>query len=245
MVSELAAIPGVPETLPDQAGKRTIVWSNDCHAYPMALNAEEQDEPMDDWRTNAFTGTYRYRNWRACLDDSMLTSKYLGLRTDEISATVGYDFGHVTVGGGVRSRRDYTGQSMQNTWHKVWHDLPLHLDQDAHGEDAIIYALADLPALQCTRQIRLQPIASALIASDGEHAADAGALFVINGDRYSIFAGARYQFRDGADSDLVRKIEKHERGVAIQYGFARHHGFSFSVIAVSDKSWSGSLGWSF
>lgn len=242
--ARIGAIPGVPERLPDQTGPYTVAWSNDWFAYPMALGAKNENDPHDDFRTNAFTGTAQLGAWRACLDDSMLTSKVLGLRSDEITATLGYDTGPVVIGAGLRSRRDYRGQEMQNTWHRWLHDLPLHLDREETGEDAVAYALAELPGWY-GGGFSLRPMASALIASNGESAEDAGALVVIPGRNWSVFFGARYQWRDGAETPLIRKVQSHERGACLEYGFARHRGFGFSVNVVPGRSWAGALVWSF
>lgn len=242
--ARLAAIPGVPEHLPDQSGRYTVAWSNDWFALPMALGAKNENDPHDDFRTNAFTGSADVGRWRALLDDSMLTSKALGLRADEISATLGYDIGAVVIGAGLRSRRDWRGQEVQNAWHRWLHDLPLHLDREETGEDGVAYALADWPGWS-GRTFRLQPVAAALIASNGESAEDAGARVIINGGSVSVFFGARYQWRDGADSPLISKIQAHERGVCFEYGFARHRGFAFAVAVVPGGNWSGSLVWNF
>lgn len=244
MACAYCAIPGVPETRPDTIARYTVSWSNDWFALPMSLSHDQENDPRDDWRTNSLAGSARFGRWVYALDDSMLTSKSLGLRTDEITATAGYDLGHVIAGAGVRSRRDYGGQALQNAWHKVWHDAPIDLDQDAHGEQAVVYVLGDPPRVQLDKYFHVQPIASALIASNGESAVDAGALIVLRGRAYSIFAGARYQLRDGARSELLRTIQAHERGLAAQYGFAKHDGWGFDVT-VTPRSYAGAMTWRF
>lgn len=240
-----AAIPGVPETRPGQDPVVAIAWSNDWFGFPSSLSAKE-DDPNDDHRTNSFTVIGRQDQIRLALDHSMLTSKPHGLRTDELSATAGHDFGMIVVGGGMRLRGNFGGAPLQNWFHRVSHDVRVELEQEKPSKDFIAYALAELPGLPVDRWWSLTPVASCLVSSNLECAEDLGLRLVYNGEGVSSWFGCRYQWRDGGDSRLIDDVQQYERGLKLDYGIAWHDGFSFSVLYSPEHSAGvGTLAWSF
>jgi hypothetical protein len=125
-----------------------VVWTNDLLGGAIGND-------MDDFRTNAFSGTLRWRRWVLTADDSMLTDyRATGasrLRSDELTVTVGYEVvpdgsgvlggdGWMAVGAGTRSHGDFGGNAVQNRWHDLIGVKRVELDYDDAGTDAVGYA---------------------------------------------------------------------------------------------------------
>ncbi len=107
---------------------------------------------MDDYRTNAFSGGWRWRRFIVAADYSMLTdyrtSGASKQRTDELNGSLGYEIvpdGTTLLGGdswlaagaGVRHHGDLGGESIQNHWHDLMDyrrvSLPYAPDEGTEG----------------------------------------------------------------------------------------------------------------
>ncbi len=226
---QFAAIPGIPEIPSGQEPHFIAAWSNDWFSFPSGMQQSNQSD-LDDYRTNGITLTGLTGPWRLYVDDSMLTSRALQARSDELTVTVGYDFISATMGVGARLRGDYKGQQLQNWWHSQMSSGEWHCAYASAQQDIVAYVTPWFVSHPITGRLTLDPLGSLILATNTELAGDLGCHVTYNGEGINSWFGLRYQWREGAQDELIRMIQKHERGLRIDYGFACHSGFSFSCI---------------
>ena len=98
------AVSGTPEPQPGDNGEDGVLvtWGNDAFGVPPG---------PDDHRTNQLTVWARMNDFQLVLDDSMLTDRDNGRRTDEWTVTLGYRLTpELTVGASGRLLAATSGQ---------------------------------------------------------------------------------------------------------------------------------------
>jgi hypothetical protein len=239
-----AAVPGIPEPpAPGPIPEVTLGWFNDWHAIPTTHS--------DDHRTNAFIVGIRIDDWVYQVDDSMLTSRELGVRNDELSLTAGYiiandESASIVLGGGVRLRGDYGGESTQNWWHSQWRDYPVHLAYEDSVPSPILYMMNHLRTFPLNDH-SLEIIADGEVLSDAL-AVDLGlrdVVFLNDAGDIRIWFGPRWQFReDWQDNQIGPEIARFERGLWIDYGIQIGHFSLGERHAIGRSEGMGTISWS-
>lgn len=220
----LGAVPGTPEPQPGDTGEAGVflTWGNDAFGLPPG---------PDDHRTNQLTAWARLRGFQLVLDDSMLTDRTSGTRSDELTTTIGYELSPgLIVGAGYRTRGGYGGAELQQISHRAIGDRavePLPYDPRAGAPRAYVSYLTG----EMERGVGYQSLSSALIATDGDIALDQGARAVVTWRWLTVWAGTRYQWRDtpsGAGS-VRAATDEFERGLWVETGLRLGH-LTFSTL---------------
>jgi hypothetical protein len=171
---------------------------------------------VDDFRTQQIIVTAKISDkWMALLDHSILTltnSPAPG-RIDQLSASLGYrllDAGGntVLVGGGVRSVGEYSGERMQNGFHRLI----------GSNIDSLPYVASDETDLSlwidASRQRDLRKVGgwqsgywlrgASLATTGGQWDSTVSALATLSKNSIDIWAGLRHDWRSGYETDVVQ-----------------------------------------
>jgi hypothetical protein len=181
---------------------------------------------VDDFRTAQIIISARFgERWFALLDHSTLTleESQLNGRIDQLSGSLGYRFvdretatnvSRVAAGSGFRAAGDYSGEPMQNGFHRiVGSELSSLPYADSNGVDLTIWVDADhynefhtsagegfFGGWRSGYWIR----ASSLLTSDMQLDSALGAYLVTSRNSIDLWMGVRRDWRSGYDQDLVQ-----------------------------------------
>ncbi len=217
-----AAQPSTPEQPPGANPGLWLLWGNDWFAAPPG---------PDDNRTNELEAGCRAGSWAVVVDDSMLTHLYrlphasdrLGLRVDEVTATVWRDLGcGLSAGAGWRYRGDAGGQGMQDWWHR------------ASGSGGQVHASYERPGgspcagLDGRWQAGCLDAALGVVATaDGQVSSDVALRAVAEAGGATLWVGPRWQYRRaGASGRVERFVAGYEDGMWVEAGLSLGGGLS-------------------
>ena len=249
-------IAGLPSQLPPSLDPDlSITFSNDFLG---------RGGSTDDFRTTQIILAARFADrWLAVLDHSALTLKELPLngRIDQVSASLGYRFidrkdeqqtTRVAAGAGLRSTGNYSGERMQNGFHRIigsdTQQLPYvnststdaTLWIDIGHSSAFHTSSGDgfLGGWNSAYWLR----ASSLITSDSQRDNAVGAYAMTSRNAIDIWLGVRRDWRSGYDQDFVqRATASAEDDVAIVFGVRMGALVIESVQQINNKASHGQL----
>lgn len=202
---------------------------------------------VDDYRTQQIIVAARLSDkWSVLVDHSILTltENPTSERVDQLSASLAYalvdrdlDSGvdRLTIGGGLRSVGNYSGERMQNGFHRLIgsdiDSLP-YADTDntaatAWVDGARYRDFAKLGTWDAAYWLR----ATALGTSGGEWDSSISALAVVSKDNWlDIWLGLRHDWRSGYDSNVVQnETAAAEEDTAVVFGM-RFGAFMFETV---------------
>ena len=195
----------------------------------------------DDFRTTQIILGAKFADrWLAVLDHSALTLKELPLngRIDQVSGSLGYRFidrgdpqqtTRAAAGAGIRSSGNYSGERMQNGFHRIiGSDTQQLAYVDSGNTDATLWIDIDHYSVFHTSGgegffggwlsaywLR----ASSLITSDSQWDNAFGAYVITSRNSIDIWLGARRDWRSGYDQDFVqRATASAEDDIALVFG---------------------------
>ncbi len=209
----LAAVSGTPETQPGDTGEDGVFvsWSNDAFGAPPG---------PDDHRTNELSLWGRWQGFNVVLDDSMLTDGATGTRSDEITATLGYELvPGLVLGGGYRSRGDYGGHNLQAEAHDAIGDADVspmtYTEKSGAALGYMVYTTGEME-----NGVGYRSVTSALLCTDGDSAIDQAAQGVVTWRWLTVWAGTRYQWRVAPDDagPARRAVDDFENGLWVDAG---------------------------
>lgn len=208
----VAAVPGIPEPQPGDTGEGGVLltWGNDVFSRPNP----------DDHRTNYVGLWARTCGFHFVADNAMLTDREVRTRTDEWTATLGYQvMPELVVGLGYRARGDGGGEFIQNMAHEVVGANKVR-GYDYDPESAAVVAYGSY--IESVREggVGYDTITSALVSTDGDLAFDQAARGVVTWRWLSLWAGSRFQWRETPDSagPARRHVDDIERGLWVEGG---------------------------
>jgi hypothetical protein len=190
---------------------------------------------IDDYRTQQFIVSAKLSDqWSAFLDHSILTLTEVPTsgRVDQLSASIGYSLvdrvfesglEQLTIGGGLRSAGDFSGERMQNGFHRLIgstvDSLPYVDTSDtavtAWIDGARYRDFAEMGRWSVAYWLR----ATALGTSSGEWDSSISALAVVSRSWIDIWLGLRHDWRSGYDADIVQiETAAAEEDTAVVFG---------------------------
>jgi len=211
-------ISGLPsQTVPTIDADLSIDFSNDFLG---------RGGSIDDFRTTQLIVSARIGDkWIALVDHSTLTleTPLLNGRVDQLSASLGYRFidrqspdrvSRVSAGSGFRAAGDYSGEPMQNGFHRIIGsdvtrlpyvstnsvDLTLWFDADFYRAFHTSSGAGFFGNWKSAYWIR----ANSLITSDSQWDGSLGAYAVTSRNSIDLWVGARRDWRTGYDQDFVQ-----------------------------------------
>lgn len=216
-ISLSAAIAGVPEA--PVPGTMPQAWAG------IANDAFGIVATPDDYRTNEMSLFVRLgSSFVAGIDHSMLTSVPDGLRTDEVTCTMGWlPMGDqrpwIVLGAGIKLVDDFEGENLQDWWHGVIGMERYDLAYEKDDPQALAYALINQVWRQDERW-GAAATASALITSGGEVQAECAGWGVARFQALCAWAGLRGRYRGGhMPTEVSGLVADFEEGVWCDYGF--------------------------
>ncbi len=238
-----AMLLGVAMSFPASAGEIAGLHSNTPPTIKRPLEFSFSNDLLgrggasDDFRTQQFivSGTIRDR-WEVAVDHSILTLIDVEepVRTDQLSATLGYRFingrsdttvNRVTAGLGVRSYGDFGGERMQNGFHQLVRssvEVAAYTDLDRTDAtawmDAQRYRLLKGHSGSQDWRWGYWLRGSALWASDGQLDAAAGAYGVAGKGSVDLWLGLRQDWRSGYEEPVLAETALAEQDLAAVFG---------------------------
>jgi hypothetical protein len=181
---------------------------------------------VDDFRTAQIIVSAKFgERWFALLDHSTLTLEdaQLNGRIDQFTASLGYRFvdrqtsstvSHLTAGSGFRTAGDYSGEQMQNGFHRIvgsdvknlpyaqgsGADLTLWIDAEHYSQLHLSAGDGFFGGWRSGYWIR----GSSLLTSDRQLDTALGAYAVTSRNSLDIWMGLRRDWRSGYDQDAVQ-----------------------------------------
>ena len=194
----------------------------------------------DDFRTQQTILMVRFgERWMALVDHSILTLSdgFAPGRVDQLSASVGYFLisdgdekrtNSVSIGAGLRSTGDFSGEALQNGFHRLVDSRVVNLPYTGADETAATFwidaehykqfhepsgsgAFGDWRAGYWLR-------ANSLLTTDGQWDGSAAAYFVASRNAIDVWFGLRRDFRTGYDDPVLRETAAAEDDLAVVFG---------------------------
>jgi hypothetical protein len=201
---------------------------------------------VDDYRTQQFIISAKLSDkWSAFLDHSILTltETPTSARVDQLSASIGYSLvdsvlesgsDQLTIGGGLRSAGDFSGERMQNGFHRL---IGSKIDSLSYVDtaDTAVTAWVDGARYRDFAKIGRWSVAywlraTALGTSSGEWDSSISALAVVSRSWMDLWLGLRHDWRSGYDADIVRiETAAAEEDTAVVFGI-RFGAFMFETV---------------
>jgi hypothetical protein len=201
---------------------------------------------VDDYRTQQFIVSAKLSDkWSAYLDHSILTLTETPTsgRVDQLSASIGYSLvdrvfepgsDQLTIGGGLRSAGDFSGEPMQNGFHRL---IGSKIDSLPYVDtaDTAVTAWIDGDRYRDFAKIGRWGVAywlraTALGTSSGEWDSSISALAVVSRSWMDIWLGLRHDWRSGYDADIVQiETAAAEEDTAVVFGM-RFGAFMFETV---------------
>jgi hypothetical protein len=200
---------------------------------------------VDDYRTQQFIISAKLSDkWSAYLDHSILTltETPTSARVDQLSASIGYSLvdrvfesaaDQLTVGGGLRSAGEFSGERMQNGFHRL---IGSDIDSLPYVDAAATAVTAWVDGSRYRDFAKIGPWsvaywlrATALGTSSGEWDSSISALAVVSRSWADIWLGLRHDWRSGYDADIVQiETAAAEEDTAVVFG-VRFGAFMFET----------------
>lgn len=219
------SVPGLP---PPAAPEVWLEFANDAWGPQLIDN-------RDDDRTAVVRGGASAGRWRLTIDASMLTAKPLGRRSDELTATVGYDLlpaggssalgtSEIVLVGGGRFAGDMGGASLQQRWHAAagYTFQPLTYDPENLSLDPLL----GIAAAHTWRyeQFGLRGITQGLVTGRGEWQGCFGVHLLADVPGAEWWGGSEWHPRGGTtNGPVAASVAQAEQGMwlvsGLQIGF--------------------------
>ncbi len=218
LASASDAVPGLPPAL-DLTSTPTawIELANDAWG-------PQQIDNRDDGRTASLRTGSGFKRWRLALDASMLTSKRLGLRSDELTATLGYALHETTesavvVVAGTRLAGELGGAGIQRWWHEAVGYTYDTLTYAPTGID--VQPVAGIALHRDVRwsSLRIRGMLQGLVSGHGEIQGLGGIHLLAVVPGAWCWLGPEWRIRAGAPvGPVAADIAEHERGLWLASG---------------------------
>ncbi len=218
LASASDAVPGLPSALASTPTPTAwIELANDAWG-------PQQIDNRDDGRTASLRTGAGLGRWRLALDASMLTAKALGLRSDELTATVGYALHETTesavvVVAGARMAGELGGAGIQRRWHEA---VGYAFDRLTYAPTGIdVQPVAGVALHRDVRwsSMRIRGILQGLVSGHGELQSLAGVHLLADVPGAWCWLGPEWRIRAGAPvGPVAEDIAEHERGLWLESG---------------------------
>jgi hypothetical protein len=220
-------IPGLPASLPTFIERDfQMVLSNDFFG---------SGGSVDDFRTQQIVLAFKPApRWSVLLDHSVLTfyDPRAPGRTDQLSASFGYDLIHrddagqnlrLTVGTGLRRSGELAGQRIQNGFHRIIdNSLVLRPYTGIGRTDATAWADAEqyfgLSEINNEWRLGAWWRANSLVTTDTQWDGSAALYAVASRRALDLWLGVRTDWRSGYDDPVLRETAAAEEDTAIVFG---------------------------
>lgn len=224
-------IPGLPASLPPYIEQRLgLIFSNDFLG---------RGGSVDDFRTQQIILTVKpAARWTVLFDHSILTFANVANpgRTDQLSASVGYDLinrnesgrnGRLSVGTGFRSTGEFSGERIQSGFHRLIgsqiEKLPYTRTKRTDVTawfDAEHYTSMREPGAGLLGDWRLGRWwrVNSLVTSDGQWDSSAALYAVANRRAIDVWFGLRRDWRNGYNDPVLRETAAAEDDLAVVFG---------------------------
>jgi hypothetical protein len=201
---------------------------------------------VDDYRTQQFIISAKLSDkWSAFLDHSILTltENPTSGRVDQLSASIGYSLvdkvfesgsDQLIIGGGLRSAGNFSGERMQNGFHRL---IGSDIDSLPYVDtsDTAVTAWIDGAHYREFAEIGRWSVAywlraTTLGTSSGEWDSSISALAVVSRSWIDIWLGLRHDWRSGYAADIVQiETAAAEEDSAVVFG-VRFGAFIFETV---------------